>query len=179
MRRAAARSVVRGLTVATGDVMMSRTRTFPGFRPVDVTFQRMSRSVTKPTGRPCFTTTKPPIFFAAIRFAASRTVRSGSMTMTSRVITSRTKTMPQPPPTGAASAFGDMKASNPPECYAVAGMAIGIVSASRSSHGRRWPSPFRRIRCLQAGYLEQPRKAQPFRARRRVIRPSPQASHGP
>src|SRR5207249_3797241 len=70
------------------------------------------------------TTTRPPIFFAAIRFAASRTVRSGSMTMTLFVITSRTKTMPNPEeaaaPTGARyrdclsqrASYQSMKASN-------------------------------------------------------------------
>src|SRR5438132_3245328 len=96
--RAAARSVVSGLTVATGEVMTSRTRILAGFLPFDVTCQRMSRSVIRPIGRPCWTTTNPPIFFAAMRFAASRTVRSGSMTITSRVITSRTKTNPCPVP---------------------------------------------------------------------------------
>src|SRR5207245_337013 len=35
--RAAARNVVSGLTVATGDVMMSRTKTFDGFFPFEVT----------------------------------------------------------------------------------------------------------------------------------------------
>src|SRR5256714_6515134 len=102
--RAAARRVVSGLTVATGEVMMSLTKTFDGFLPVDVTFHRISRSVTRPIGRPYLTTTRPPIFFAAIRFAASRTVRSGSMTMTLFVITSRTKTIPNPE--GAAAPIG-------------------------------------------------------------------------
>src|SRR5437870_10853296 len=64
--RAAARNVVSGLTVATGDVMMSRTRTFDGFFPFEVTCHTMSRSVIRPIGRPCWTTTSPPIFFAAI-----------------------------------------------------------------------------------------------------------------
>ncbi|TLZ91160.1 MAG: DUF1059 domain-containing protein [Methanobacteriota archaeon] len=41
-----------------------------------------------------------------MRFAASRTVRSGSMTMTSRVITSRTKTIACPHPDIAASHQG-------------------------------------------------------------------------
>src|SRR2546427_7284558 len=101
--RAAARKVVSGLTVATGDVMTSRTKIFDGFFPFEVTCHKMSRSVMRPIGRPCWTTTSPPIFFAAIRFAASRTVRSGSMTITSRVITSRTKTNPGPQPDIAAA----------------------------------------------------------------------------
>ena len=88
-----ASNVVRGLTVATGEGMISRTKTFPGSLPFEVTSHRMSRSVTRPIGRPCSTTTSPPIFFAAIRFAASRIVRSGSMTITLRVMTSRTKTI--------------------------------------------------------------------------------------
>src|SRR3989454_4728269 len=101
--RAAARNVVNGLTVATGDVMMPRTKTFDGFFPFEVTCHRMSRSVIRPIGRPCSTTTSPPIFFIAIRFAASSTVRSGSTTITSRVITSRTKTNPCPVPDIAAA----------------------------------------------------------------------------
>src|SRR5438445_577705 len=51
--RAAALKVVSGLTVATGEVMTSRTKTFDGFFPFEVTCHRMSRSVMRPIGRPC------------------------------------------------------------------------------------------------------------------------------
>src|SRR2546426_280138 len=152
--RAAARNVVSGLTVATGDVMTSWTRTLAGFFPFDVTCHRMSRSVIRPIGRPCWTTTSPPIFFAAMRFAASRTVRSGSMTMTSRVITSRTKTIACPHPDIAASHQG-FRAERRSSAF-VASVHIAPESSERILPGVRrevvsMPSNMMDMKMVQCG----------------------------
>src|SRR5256712_12828210 len=89
-----------------------------------------------------------------MRFAASRTVRSGSMTMTSRVITSRTKTIACPHPDIAASHQG-FRAERRSSAF-VASVDIAPESSERILPGVRRggffvPSHLRGIKKGQCG----------------------------
>src|SRR5918996_323786 len=82
--------VVWGLTASTGLVMISRSLTFEGFLPRDVTLNRISVLLTMPTISPLTETRTLRAFFSCIASMASSVVSSDSRIATSALIISPT-----------------------------------------------------------------------------------------